>query len=58
MGFRVELHLLFYRGAEIARVDCVIKVFQVLFNGENGLYITEFKGTFKETVYLQDITVH
>jgi len=33
------------------------RVFQKLFNGENGLYITEFEGTFKETVCLQDMTL-
>ena len=30
----------------------VVKVFQELFSAENGLYITEFEGIFKETVYL------
>jgi len=35
----------------------VVTVFQELCNCENGLYITEFECTFKETVYLQNMTL-
>ena len=41
----------------IALLNSVVTVFQELCNCKNGLYVTEFEGTFKETVYLQNINL-